>query len=129
MKPREASSMRRAERASLRNSKGHAPLSTGEPDSAQVGVRRPGNVANVLCKTDVAARTTVVQDFGGVGVVGEPLVVADPASDAAVLLVVTHDPSGAAHLVVVDAASMEEVARGTLPAALPYGFHGTWIPA
>mmetsp|Transcript_32476 Transcript_32476/g.97724 ORF Transcript_32476/g.97724 Transcript_32476/m.97724 type:complete len:270 (+) Transcript_32476:127-936(+) len=95
-----------------------------------VGFRRPGNVANLLTRTDVDAGTTTTCDFGGVAVVGEPLVVAKPGSDdpdKAALLVVIHDFGGRAHLSVVDAGAMAEVARATLPEPLPYGFHGCWV--
>ena len=35
----------------------------------------------------------------------------------------------ATDLVVVDAGAMEEVARVHLPRRVPFGFHGSWLPA
>ena len=96
-----------------------------------VGARRPTNVANVLTKTDVRTKETRVLVDEDVRVVGEPLFVPDPApgaaEDAGALLVAIHDRRGDAHLAVVDAATLRETARVTMPrGTVPYGFHGVW---
>ena len=48
--------------------------------------------------------------------------------DGAVLAMVTG-ADGGSFLLILDAASFEEVARVTMPIGLPYGFHGAFIPA
>lgn len=48
--------------------------------------------------------------------------------DGAVLAMVTG-ADGGSFLLILDAASFEEVARIKMPIGLPYGFHGTFIPA
>lgn len=59
---------------------------------------------------------------------GEPVYVADPTSqreDGGVLLsLVLAAEEGRSFLLVLDAQSMQEVARATLPVAVPHGFHG-----
>eukprot|EP00177_Eucheuma_denticulatum_P000490 GFKZ01000861.1.p1 GENE.GFKZ01000861.1~~GFKZ01000861.1.p1 ORF type:complete len:647 (-),score=80.97 GFKZ01000861.1:89-1804(-) len=65
------------------------------------------------------------------GVVGEPIFVADPhgsGEDDGVLLVVVMLAGGEKScLVVVDAQTMEEVARATVPQVVPLGFHGKFV--
>ena len=59
--------------------------------------------------------------------------VADPgakAEDAGVLLSVVLDADqGASFLLVLDAASLDEIARAEAPHHIPFGFHGQFAPA
>jgi carlactone synthase/all-trans-10'-apo-beta-carotenal 13,14-cleaving dioxygenase len=61
---------------------------------------------------------------------GEPVVVPRPggaAEDDAVVLSIVTSAAGPSFLLVLDAASMRELARAPLAAGLPYGFHGLWV--
>jgi carotenoid cleavage dioxygenase len=42
---------------------------------------------------------------------------------------VHDDLSDRSDLVLLDAGSLEDVARVHVPARIPYGFHGNWIAA
>ena len=93
-----------------------------------VGLKRPGNVGNLLTRTDCDTGETIANGFGAV-VVGEALVVPRPGvPEDYVVMVVVHDAAGDAHLVVASPA-LEELARATLSeGGVPYGFHSCWIP-
>lgn len=101
-----------------------------------IGASPPSPAGNALIKIDCgdgasAAPYTAWHEPGCV--VGEPLFVAPPGGgdttreDEGVLLSLCVGADGSSFMVVVDAGSMEEVARVGLAAAVPYGFHGTWI--
>ena len=54
----------------------------------------------------------------------------DSAEDEGVLMGFVHDDAaGATDLVLLDAGTLEDVARVHVPARVPYGFHGNWIAA
>ncbi|MFB6304802.1 MAG: carotenoid oxygenase family protein [Haloferacaceae archaeon] len=63
---------------------------------------------------------------------GEPVMVPRPGADredAGVVLTVGLDRSaGRSVLVVLDARSLERLARAPLPHAVPFDFHGRWFP-
>ncbi|MFN9243611.1 MAG: carotenoid oxygenase family protein [Cyanobacteriota bacterium] len=67
------------------------------------------------------------------GFVSEPLMVPRPGAkaedDGWVLTVVWNGARCASDLVILDAASMAEVAVLELPLALPHGLHGSWVGA
>ena len=93
-----------------------------------VGLTRPGNVGNLLTRTDTETHETIARGYGAC-VVGEPLVIPRPNHDECVVVIVVHDASGDAHLVIATS-ELEELARATLPeGGIPYGFHSCWIPA
>lgn len=48
--------------------------------------------------------------------------------DDGVVLAAVTAANGSSFLLVLDAATFKELARCKLPCALPYGFHGQWIP-
>jgi len=63
---------------------------------------------------------------------GEPMFVRAPAdadTEGALLSVVLDAESDETFLVVLDATTMDELARATLPHRLPYGFHGQFYAA
>ena len=86
-----------------------------------------------LLKHDLVASRTDVRAFGPAQRAGEFVFVpstADAAEDDGVLMGFVHDDgSGRTDLVLLDAGSLEDVARIHVPARIPYGFHGNWIPA
>jgi len=67
------------------------------------------------------------------GFVSEPLMVPRPGASAEddgwVLCLVWNGARCASDLVILDAASMAEVALLELPLAVPHGLHGSWAPA
>ena len=67
------------------------------------------------------------------GFVSEPLMVPRPGASAEddgwLLAVVWNGERSGSDLVILDAASMEEVALVELPLAMPYGLHGSWSQA
>jgi all-trans-8'-apo-beta-carotenal 15,15'-oxygenase len=67
------------------------------------------------------------------GFVSEPLMVPRPGAkaedDGWVLCLVWNGARCASDLVILDAASLAEVAVLELPLAVPHGLHGSWAPA
>ncbi len=59
---------------------------------------------------------------------GEPVFVSDGDPDSGVLLSVVLDaPRGSSFLLVLDATTLEEVARAEVPHAIPFHFHGDYL--
>jgi len=91
------------------------------------GVGSDGGWLDRIVKADVVERrsTTWLQDDC---YPGEPVFVAGPdavGEDEGVLLSVVLDASkGNSFLLVLDAASLEELARAEVPHHIPFGFHG-----
>ncbi|HEY2814466.1 MAG TPA: carotenoid oxygenase family protein [Acidimicrobiales bacterium] len=88
--------------------------------------------SNALLKHDLVAGSTAVREFRS-GAGGE-FVMAPSAPDAGedegVLVGLVYDRErDASDLVVLDAATLDDVATVHLPARVPYGFHGNWVPA
>ena len=97
-----------------------------------VGVGSAGGWIDQIVKADVVERTgnTWAEDRC---YPGEPVFVAAPdaeAEDAGVLLSVVLDGrSGNSFLLVLDAASLDEIARAEVPHHIPFGFHGQFARA
>ena len=87
--------------------------------------------ADRLLKVDIETETTTVWDPPNC-FVGEPLFVPRPdaeAEDDGVVLAVALDADEErSFLAVLDAESFEERARATAPVAVPFGFHGQFVP-
>ena len=85
-----------------------------------------------IVKGDVAERTTTVWASDGC-YPGEPVFVAEPgagAEDAGALLSVALDgSSGSSFLLLLDAATLDELARAEVPRHIPFGFHGQFAAA
>jgi carotenoid cleavage dioxygenase-like enzyme len=94
-----------------------------------IGLRadQPGGFYNQLVKIDAQTGQTITWYAEG-HYPGEPVFVARPggtADDDGVLLSVVLDAlAGSSYLLVLDARSLHEVARATLPQAVMFGFHG-----
>lgn len=106
----------------------YAPRSAAEPD-------RPGEgFSNAVLKHDLVAGTTETHEFGRDAAAGETVFVPSAtaaAEDDGYDLLYVHDPDrGAADLVVLAAQDFggAPVARVHLPARVPLGLHGNWIP-
>jgi len=90
--------------------------------------------ANALLKHDLIRGTTEAHEFGRDSTAGEAVFVpAAPgaAEDDGYVMAFVHNPDrGAADLVILAAQDFraEPVARVHLPARIPLGFHGNWIP-
>ena len=86
-----------------------------------------------LLKHDLVAGRTDVRSFGPAHRAGEFVFVpsgSDAAEDEGVLMGFVHDDQAdRTDLVLLDAGTLEDVARVHIPARIPYGFHGNWISA
>ena len=91
-----------------------------------VGTDDSGWLARIV-KADVERGETAAWSAPG-QYAGEPVFVAEPgaaAEDAGVLLSVVLDAGrGNSFLLVLDAASLDEIARAEAPHHIPFGFHG-----
>ncbi len=89
-----------------------------------------GDWVDQLVKMDVTTGASQVWSEPGC-YPGEPVFVERPGSDAeddgAILSVVLDSGSGRSFLLVLDAASFEEVARAEAPHHIPFGFHGQFF--
>ncbi len=89
---------------------------------------------NALLKHDLARGTTQAYEFGRDATAGEAVFVpttADAPEDDGYVMAFVHNPDrGASDLVILAAQDFggEPVARVRLPARVPLGFHGSWIP-
>jgi carotenoid cleavage dioxygenase-like enzyme len=89
---------------------------------------------NALLKHDLERGTTQAREFGRDATAGEAVFVPaapDAAEDDGYVMAFVHNPDrGAADLVILAAQDFggEPVARVQLPARVPLGFHGSWIP-
>jgi carotenoid cleavage dioxygenase-like enzyme len=96
-------------------------------------------MSGCLRRHDAETGTSLVQDLGPDHLLGECVFVpkgagasSDPAEDAGWLLsIASNGSSNSSDLVVIDAAHFEAppVARVRLPQRVPFGFHGSWVPA
>jgi carotenoid cleavage dioxygenase len=101
---------------------GFTPNSAGDVDHA-----------SELLKHDLAAGQTQVRTFGANRGAGEFVFVPgrpDASEDEGVLMGFVYDgESDRSDLVVLDAGTLDTVAEIHLPVRVPYGFHGSWVPA
>jgi carotenoid cleavage dioxygenase-like enzyme len=106
---------------------GHATISAG-------GDFADGAFSNALLKHDLSAGSVQAHEFGKGATAGEAVFApAAPgtAEDEGYVMAYIHNPDrGAADLVLLAAQDFtaEPVARVHLPARIPLGFHGSWIP-
>jgi carotenoid cleavage dioxygenase-like enzyme len=85
-----------------------------------------------LVKIDVADGSHVIWDEPGAWA-GEPVFVPRPGAeiedDGVILSVVLDTEAAASFLLVLDAATFEEIARARAPHHIPFGFHGQFFSA
>ena len=96
--------------------------------------RETGNdPLQAIKKLDLQSGERLVWSAAPRGFVSEPLMVPRPGStaedDGWVLCLVWNGARCASDLVILDAASLAEVAVLELPLAVPHGLHGSWVPA
>jgi len=90
------------------------------------GVGNRSGWADRIVKADLAGRTATTW-AGEHCYPGEPVFVARPAAeqeDDGVLLSIVLGPNGNSFLLVLDASSLDELARAEVPHHIPFGFHG-----
>ena len=91
-------------------------------------------LGNALLKHDLDADTVEAHEFGEGAAVGEGVFVPtsdDAAEDDGYLMAFVYDPErGASDLVILATQdfSGQPLARIHLPARVPQGFHGNWMP-
>jgi carotenoid cleavage dioxygenase len=120
-------------RATLRHRYGYSAATAlyGIPIAAG-GVPPDEVFTNALVKHDLERGTAEVHRFGADEAVGEAVFASTgPEEDEGYLLTYAHDPRrGAGDLVILAAQDFtgEPVARVHLPARVPLGLHGNWLP-
>jgi beta,beta-carotene 9',10'-dioxygenase len=86
---------------------------------------------NQITKVDIETGSSVTWTEPGT-YPGEPVFVPAPGTDredAGVLLSVVLDPAaGTSFLLILDAATLGEIARARVPHHIPFGFHGDFFP-
>jgi carotenoid cleavage dioxygenase len=96
--------------------------------------RPMGGEFDSVTKVEAATGRAWTHSYGEAVVAGEAVFAPDPAradvEDGGFLLnYVTEKSTLTSHLAILDAASLEELARVHLPQRVPFGFHGNWMPA
>ncbi|REE99845.1 carotenoid oxygenase family protein [Thermomonospora umbrina] len=98
-----------------------------------VEVREGAGPSDTLLKHDLVEDTVRSRSFGPDKAVGEFVfdpAAPDAAEDDGVLLGLVSDlPTGTTDLTVLDAATLETIAAVHIPARVPAGFHGNWVPS
>lgn len=96
------------------------------------GAERPTAHTNAITKTDLAGGGRSARWVESGGVVGEPWFVPRPgaaAEDDGAVLTTVAEADGRCALLLLDAATLAPLCRLRLPGPLPFGFHGTFVPA
>jgi beta,beta-carotene 9',10'-dioxygenase len=96
------------------------------------GVSLPDGWFDRILKVDVVERSTITWAESGC-YAGEPVFVPAPEAehedDGVLLSVVLDGRTGNSFLLVLDAASLQELARAEVPHQIPFGFHGQFAKA
>lgn len=86
-----------------------------------------------LIRHDLSNGTPIARDFGPHAVLGEfvfvPRAPDAPEGDGWVMGYVIDRESETTDLAILDAGTLEDVARVHVPHVIPPGFHGNWLPA
>lgn len=86
-----------------------------------------------VIRWDLEAGTSTAHRYGEGQLCGETVHAPDPDDPSEAsgwLLNFVHDlPEDRSSMVVLDAETLDEVARVHLPRRVPFGFHGSWLPA
>ncbi|MEM6734284.1 MAG: carotenoid oxygenase family protein, partial [Myxococcota bacterium] len=96
-----------------------------------VPAERPDPFLTSVVRLDVESQTPKLRDFGR-DLVGEPVFVPsapDAPEGHGFLLMLSHSAEhDRAELWILDAESLDDLARFALPHTVPPGFHGTFVP-
>jgi carotenoid cleavage dioxygenase len=91
-----------------------------------------GNASNSVLKHDLRRGLTTARRLGAHQSVGEFVFVPNspqsPEDDGVLMGFVYDADTDRSDLVILDAASLETIAAIQLPARVPFGFHGNWVP-
>ncbi len=103
----------------------YATFSSGRPE---------GGSFDSVTKVDFTGGTESTHCYGPQVVAGEAVFAPDPAGTGGedegwLLNFVTDRRTEMTEFVVLDAATLSEVARVQMPERVPFGFHGNWLPA
>jgi carotenoid cleavage dioxygenase len=86
-----------------------------------------------VTKVDFRSGTATTHVYGEHAVAGEAVFAPDPAGvdedDGWLCNFVTDRTTMTSDFVVLEAGTLDEVARVHLPQRVPFGFHGNWMPA
>ncbi len=98
------------------------------------GLTRPGDFIDDITRIDLAPTPPAVRTWHEPGChPGEPVFVPRPGGtaegDGVLLSLVLDARKNVSFLLVLDAETLVEVARATLPLAVPFGFHGEHVAA
>lgn len=103
------------------------PANMRRPYRFVYGLSEEKRLFDVVSKVDVVTGERETWGFEG-GVLGEPIFVADPAGkredDGCLLVVALDSKQRKSCMVIIDAKSMKEIGRATVPKVVPLGFHG-----
>lgn len=96
------------------------------------GVGASGGWLDRIVKGDLETRTSSIWEEEGT-FPGEPVFVAAPGAkaedDGVLLSIVLEGEQGSSFLLVLDAGSLQELARAEVPHHIPFGFHGQFARA
>jgi carotenoid cleavage dioxygenase len=99
----------------------------------EAGDAEVAGVSHRLIKHDLASGRSETRSFGAGHEADEFVFVPsgpDAGEDEGVLMGFVYDrESDRSDLVLLDAGTLETVAAAHLPARVPHGFHGSWVPA
>ncbi len=91
------------------------------------------DLTDVVLRHDLAGGSTQTRTFGPGTAVSEFVFVPshdDAAEDEGVLMGFVHDlAAGETDLAILDAQTLDDVASVRIPARVPFGFHGNWVPS
>lgn len=91
------------------------------------------DTTGTLLKHDLVGNGSVSRSFGAGKAVGEFVfhpATTDAAEDDGVVMGYVYDrATDRSELAILDAGTLEDVARIHLPHRVPAGFHGNWVPA
>jgi beta,beta-carotene 9',10'-dioxygenase len=96
------------------------------------GIQTPGDFFDSIVKIDAETGTVAIWHAAGL-YPGEPVFVPAPSAavedDGVLLSVVLDIAKQRSFLLVLDAASLAELARAAAPHAIPFHFHGNYFPS
>ena len=93
------------------------------------GMQVKGDFLNQLVKVEIGGEAKIWREDGCYP--GEPVFIADPhkdgEDDGVLASVVLDSKKQCSFLLILDAKTMQEIARGPIPQVVPFGFHGQFL--